>query len=184
MKIVVDIGHPAQVHFFRNFVKAVRAKGHKVLITSTDKDVALKLLDEYNLEHIALGSTGDNFIKKIISIPVLDFKLYRAVRNFKPDLFVGSSSIRSAHISKWMRKPCLMFVDTEATIKEHILYLPFIDYVCTPALFRRDLGKKQIRYEGYHELAYLHPHYFKPNPDAHSFFRMQKEITVKVIYLL
>jgi hypothetical protein len=26
------------------------------------------------------------------------------------------------------------------------------------------LGKKQIRYNGYHELAYLHPNYFTPDP--------------------
>jgi len=30
----------------------------------------------------------------------------------------------------------------------------------------RSASKKQIRYDGYHELAYLHPSCFKPNPDV------------------
>jgi len=166
MKIVVDIGHPAQVHLYRNFIKEMEGKGHEVLITSLDKDVALKLLDQYGFKYINLGSTGSTFFRKVISIPILDYKMYKAVKGFKPDLFLGCASIRGAHTAKLMGKPCVTFSDTEATIKEHILYLPFVDYVCTPSCFRRDFGRKQVRYDGYHELAYLHPSYFKPNPDV------------------
>jgi len=42
--------------------------------------------------------------------------------------------------------------------------LPFTDVVCTPSCFRRDLGPKQVRFNSYYELAYLHPNYFKPDP--------------------
>ncbi|KAF5432073.1 hypothetical protein C5S35_17585, partial [Candidatus Methanophagaceae archaeon] len=38
------------------------------------------------------------------------------------------------------------------------------DAICTPSCFKKDLGKKQVRYNGYHELAYLHPNYFTPDP--------------------
>lgn len=46
------------------------------------------------------------------------------------------------------------------------MYLPFVAAVCTPSCFKGNLGKKQIRYNGYHELAYLHPNNFIPNPDV------------------
>jgi hypothetical protein len=44
------------------------------------------------------------------------------------------------------------------------LYVPFADKILTPSCFIKNFGKKQIRYDGYHELAYLHPNYFTPNP--------------------
>jgi predicted glycosyltransferase len=43
------------------------------------------------------------------------------------------------------------------------LYLPFTTAVLTSGVFHRDFGAKQIRYNGYHELAYLHPKRFSAN---------------------
>jgi predicted glycosyltransferase len=43
------------------------------------------------------------------------------------------------------------------------LTFPFTDVICTPSCFKRDLGHKQVRFNGYKELAYLHPKYFKPD---------------------
>jgi predicted glycosyltransferase len=44
------------------------------------------------------------------------------------------------------------------------LSYPFTTTICTPSCYTRDLGEKQVRYNGYHELAYLHPNRFTPNP--------------------
>ncbi|MBZ0166310.1 MAG: DUF354 domain-containing protein, partial [Candidatus Omnitrophica bacterium] len=95
---------------------------------------------------------------------VLDWKLLRAVKDFSPDLFLGLGSIRCTHVARMLGKHAIIFNDTEATIKEHILYFPFADRVVSPRCFGRDFGKKHIRYDGYHELAYLHPDRFTPNP--------------------
>jgi hypothetical protein len=45
-----------------------------------------------------------------------------------------------------------------------MLYVPFSDAVLTPSCFRKDFGRKHIRYDGYVELAYLHPNVFRPDP--------------------
>lgn len=164
MRIVVDIGHPAHVHFFKHFISESRQKGHEIFITAADKDIALQLLDDYKMEYTKLGSTGKSLIRKIISIPILDYKLWQAVKSFKPDLFMGLASIRATHIAKLLGKHSIIFNDTEATIKEHFLYYPFADRVVSPRCFGRDFGKKHVRYDGYHELAYLHPDRFEPNP--------------------
>ncbi len=164
MRIVVDIGHPAHVHFFKNFIHESRHRGHDILITAADKDVAFELLDDYGLEYVKLGSTGRSLWRKIVSVPTLDWKLWRAVRRFDPDLFLGLGSIRATHVAKVLGKHSIIFNDTEATIKEHILYYPFADRVVSPRCFGRNFGAKHIRYDGYHELAYLHPDRFEPNP--------------------
>jgi len=77
---------------------------------------------------------------------------------------MGLGSIRCTHVARLLGKKSIIFNDTEATIKEHILYYPFADRVVSPRCFGRDFGKKHVRYDGYHELAYLHPDRFQPNP--------------------
>jgi predicted glycosyltransferase len=165
MRIVVDIGHPAHVHLFKNFVWEMEKRGHEILITTSKKDISIQLLDAYGFEYTHLGSYGFSIARKIANIPVMDLRMYRAVKEFNPDMFVGMASVRAAHVSKLMRKISITFQDTEPGIRQDkILYGRFTDAILTPSCFKEDLGKKQIRYDGCHELAYLHPNYFKPNP--------------------
>jgi predicted glycosyltransferase len=112
-----------------------------------------------------MGSYGLSPVTKILNIPVMDLRMYKAVKDFKPDIFVGMGSARAAHISKLLSKYSITLEDTEpGTYQNKALYALFTDVILTPSCFKEDLGKKQIRYDGCHELAYLHPNYFKPNP--------------------
>jgi len=163
MRISIDINHPAHVHFFKNFVLKIKEIGHEVLITASDKDVACALLDNYGFEYIRLGSYGNSIFQKIANIPIMDFNMYRAVKTFRPDLFVGIASARAAHTAFLLRKRCIIFDDTEHAKEQISLYAPFVETICTPVAFSKNLGRKQIRYNGFHELAYLHPKVFTPN---------------------
>ena len=165
MRIAVDINHPAHVHFFKHFVRAVRAAGHQVMITASDKDLALHLLDHYGLEYVNLRSYGHGLLRKIVSLPVMDLRMLRAVRRFRPDLLIGVASVRAAHAAAMLRTRCINFDDSEHARWEVRLYLPFVKQVCTPTCYKRDLGPKQVRFNGYQELAYLHSSRFRPDPD-------------------
>jgi hypothetical protein len=94
--------------------------------------------------------------------------MLKEVIKFKPDILVGFGSIRAAHVSFIIRKPCINFEDTEHSTEQIRFYLPFVDAVCTPSCYAQDLGKKQIRFNGYMELASLHPNRFTPNPSVLS----------------
>ena len=164
MRIVVDINHPGHVHYFKNFVRDVRKHGHEVLVTASEKEITFRLLQEYGLDFVPLGSYGATLAKKALNIPRLDLKMYEAVRKFRPDVFLGFGSIKNAHVSRLLRKPAIAFDDTEPSPVEHMLYVPFTDAILTPSCFRKDFGRKHLRYDGYIELAYLHPGYFTPDP--------------------
>ncbi|HMK46811.1 MAG TPA: DUF354 domain-containing protein [Methanocella sp.] len=164
MKIAVDINHPAHVHYFRYFVREMKKRGHEVLITASEKEISYELLNEYGMEYKRLGTYGISLVDKVKNIPVLDLKLYQAVRDFKPDIFFGFGSIRNAHVSYLMRRPAIAFDDSEPSPIEHLLYVPFTSAIVTPDCFHKDFGKKHVRYNGYTELAYLHPKYFTPDP--------------------
>ncbi|BAI60851.1 conserved hypothetical protein [Methanocella paludicola SANAE] len=164
MRIVVDINHPAHVHYFKNFIWQMQKKGHETLITASEKDISYKLLNNYEFDYIKLGAYGKSLSYKILNIPALDVKMYGAVKKFNPDVFLGQGSIRGAHVSKLMNRPSIALDDTEHAKLEHMLYVPFTDAVLTSTCFRKDFGKKQVRYNGYTELLYLHPNCFKPDP--------------------
>ena len=164
MRIVVDINHPADVHCFKNFIWEMEKRGHEILITASNKEVSYSLLDNYGFPYVKLGSYGTSLLEKMVNIPLLDIRMYRKVKKFKPDIFLGFGSIRAAHVSFLLKKPCINLEDTEHSTGQIRLYLPFVKVVCTPSCYSQNLGKKQIRFNGYLELASLHPHYFTPDP--------------------
>jgi len=164
MRIVVDINHPGHVHYFKQFIWEMKERGHEVLITASEKDITFRLLESYHLDFENMGTYGASLVSKLANIPIIDIRYYRLMKSFKPNIFVGFGSIRAAHVSFLLRKPCINFEDTEHSTEQIRLYLPFVDAVCTPSCYTQDLGKKQIRFDGYMELASLHPNRFTPNP--------------------
>jgi len=67
-----------------------------------------------------------------------------------------------------MRKPHITFTDTENVKLMDSISEPFADVILTSTAYLREHGRRQIRYPGYHELAYLHPNRFKPNHNVYT----------------
>ncbi len=182
MKILIDIGHPAHVHFFRNPIRLLKEHGHEVIITSRDKEFALKLLDELKLEHYPLSAMGKGGIlslgRELLS---RDHALLKVARKARPDIMAAIGGVFIAHVGKMTGIPSLTFYDTEnATLQNAITY-PFSSAVIVPSCYEAWLPKnRHIRYNGYHELSYLHPNYFKASreiaianglaTEGHTFF--------------
>jgi uncharacterized protein len=163
MKILIDINHPGHVHFFRNFMLEAKSLGHEVFITASNKDVAINLLNEFNIPFYQLPSYGKSLMQKAIDIVRIDLCLWKYARKIKPDLMMGIASFRVTHIAKLVGAKSYIFDDTEHSIFEIALYKPFATKIFSPSCFFKDLGPKHQKYKGYHELAYLHPSRFKPD---------------------
>lgn len=166
MRVLVDINHPAHVHFFKHFIKEMQERGHDVIVTASRKDIAFYLLNKYNIDFIDLGSYGNTVTKKAMNVPIMALKMIKVVRKYKPDILIGIASSRIAHAAFLLGKKSYVFTDTEHAKEQIALFKPFATKIFTPDCFRDDLGKKQVRYPGYHELAYLHPNRYRPNPDV------------------
>ena len=78
---------------------------------------------------------------------------------FKPDILLSHGSLVNAFASFFLFKPNLALEDT-GNHEQVRLYKPFTKAIITSSSFPMRYGKKQIFYEGYHELAYLHPDVF------------------------
>lgn len=166
MKIIVEIGHPAHVHQFKNMIWELESRGHKIKVVAKKKEISHYLLNAYNISFEGIGINRIGLLKKAYSVFESDAKLLKISKRFKPDIFISRVSPVSGHVSKLLHKPHVSFADTEHSWLSDIISMPFTDVVITPFSYQRDLGKKQVRYEGYKELAYLHPNYFKPDPSV------------------
>ena len=164
MKLLIGIGHPAHVHFFKNFIHNFQEKGHEVRIIARDKEVTIDLLKKYHLEYELFSGHKRSLMGKLLEIPQNDLIFLKAAKKFNPDILIGINNYTSAHVGIYSGIPSIIFTDTEEAALGNILTFPFATTICTPSCFLNDLGKKQVRYHGYHELAYLHPKYFTPDP--------------------
>jgi uncharacterized protein len=164
MRIMVDIGHPAHVHFFKNFIWEMEKRGHQISVTARDKDVAIQLLKTYNIKHTVIGKMRKGKLNLIREWVGRDFKIYSMARKFRPHVLMGISNPCAAHVAKIIRAKSIVFTDTEHAKFANRITFPLASKILTPSCFTLALSNKHIRYNGYHELAYLHPKYFKPNP--------------------
>jgi len=168
MRIVVDINHPAHIHYFKHFIWEMQKRGHEFLITASKKDISYRLLDAYGFDYVRLGNYGESLIEKAINLLLLDLKMYNAIKDFKPDVCIGSGSIRAAHVAFLLKSKSILLESTDHSNEQHMLYLPFVSTILTPTCFLKKMGEKQIYFNGYKELMYLHPNYFTPNPTVLS----------------
>lgn len=159
MRILIDIGHPAHVHLFRFFAEEMKSKGHQIIFTVREKENELRLLTSFNMPYNLLGRHNSSLLGKVFSLLVSILKTLEVARRFKPDLFLSHGSIIAAVTSWLYRKPHISLEDT-GNNEQVRLYLPFTEAVLTSSAFHKNYGHKQVRYNGFHELAYLHPRYF------------------------
>ncbi|MBM3181629.1 MAG: DUF354 domain-containing protein [Chloroflexi bacterium] len=168
MKILIDIGHPGHVHFYKNAVWKLQERGHDVFFSARDKDVTVSLLEHYKFNYSTLSTIGTGRIGLYREFIQREIGLRKLMSKFKPDIVTGIGGEFIAPIGKLLGIPTIVFTDSEPVPIDKFLTYPIANVICTPACFNKDLGKRQIRYEGYHELAYLSPQYFKPEPTVLS----------------
>jgi len=175
MKILIDIGHPAHVHYFKNFIRIMQNKGHQFLIISRNKEIEHYLLKKYDIPFIDRGKGQKSLIAKAIYYFKAIYFIYKKAKEFNPSVLISFGSPYVAIVSKLIRKPHIVFNDTEHAKLSHFLTDPFSKWILTPSCYKKDLGKKQIRFNGYMELCYLHPNYFVPNASIFDALGLRKD---------
>ena len=175
-KFIFYLGHPAHFHLFKNVIRLLTESGDSVRILIKKKDVLENLLKEANFEYtnIMLGDRGDKKWQIAISLLKRDFEMLKIVRKFKPDLMIGTSA-EITHIGKFLGIPSVVVNEDDCDVVPLFCKLayPFATKILAPNCCR--IGKwesKKIGYEGYHELAYLHPNNFTPNPEVISKYNL------------
>lgn len=184
MRILVGVSHPKHVHIFRNPINSLIEKGHDVEVIAISKNIVEYLLDKYNVKYCVVGNSKFSIYGKFFSLLGWEYKTLKIVREFKPDLVVGRALPHLAHVSALVRKPFVVFEDTELAKLLHKVTVPFASAVVTPQCYLGDFGKKHIRFNGYFELAYLHPNYFSPERSILDYLGISKKENFIVLRLI
>jgi uncharacterized protein len=165
MNILIDIGHPAHVHFFARPIRLLQADGHRILVTSRRKDVALDLLDELGVRHVPLSAAGSGLFGFARELVRRDRALIRTARNFGAERMAEIGGTFIAHATLFTGIPSLVFYDTENARLQNAITYPFASRVLVPDCYQGwTPHRRTLRYRGYHELSYLHPSAFTADP--------------------
>lgn len=163
-KIVFTMTHPHDVHLFRNAIGELSERGYRVHVFVHEKEMTSTLLEMYGIPHKVLAGNHASKTKLFASWSKFGYNLFREARRVQPDLMVAEVGAATAPVSRLLGIESLVFMDAEHATLQNSLVFPFATRICTSTCFWKDIGPKQVRYDGYQELAYLHPDRFKPDP--------------------
>jgi uncharacterized protein len=160
------LGHPAHFHLFRHVITGLRDQDHHVVVGIKKKDVLEHLVRESGFIYVNLQPEGrkDSRWNIALGLAVRDWRLFRMAAETRPTLMVGTSP-EITHVGKILRIPSVVVNedDAEAVPLFAKFAYPLASVILSPESC--SAGKwsgKKAAYDGYHELAYLHPRYFTP----------------------
>ncbi len=169
MKILIDLNHPAQFHLFKNTIKVLNNTEHNVFVFAKTKDILTNLLESEGIKYHNKKKTRRKNTKKamLFSLISQEIGLFKFCMQNRPDIMLGTS-IEICHIGKLLNIPAYIFNEDDAEVVPLVAKLayPFAKGIVAPNVCSTGKwNKSKIGYEGYHELAYLHPNIFTPNYD-------------------
>ena len=175
MRILVDISHPAHVHFFRNAISRWREHGHLLRVVARDKDITLDLLNRFKIPHKVLSKARTGVLGWAGEMLVHTARLLPLVLTFKPHVMLQIGGIFVCPVGRLTLRPAWAFTDTENAALSNFIAFRFANRVFTPQCYNLSHGSGHLRYPGFHELAYLHPRHFSPDPSVLAPFGLKPD---------
>lgn len=163
--VLIDIGHPAHVHLFKNFIWYLKDKGHHVVVVSRDKDMTVRLLDSFQIDHVCISRIKSGAIPMFGELIKRNKAVFKLHKKHKFHLAFGTS-VSIAHLSAISSVRSFILEEDDDDIIPIFTYItyPFATGIIIPQCLRyKKWKKKRIPHRSYHELAYLHPDVFKPD---------------------
>jgi len=178
MNYLFHLGHPAHFHLFKYVIKKLELNNHRVTIIIKKKDVLEKLLIEAGFNYSNYLPEGQKNSKSgmITSIIKRELKMLIHCQDIRYDLMIGTST-EVTHMGKMLgiKSICVNEDDADAIPLFAKYSYPFATEILTPASCNS--GKwdcKAIKYNSFHELAYLAPQYFKPDSSYLNFYGIKR----------
>jgi len=142
-------------------------RGDQVLVVARGKDVLFDLLDTEDWPTVKWPARPATGSKILLTWNILqrELRLLNLARSFRPHLMAGTDLVIT-HVGKILKIPSVIINedDSEAVPMMARLAFPFATAIVAPnCCDQSPANHKKLGYEGYHELAYLHPLYFSPD---------------------
>jgi len=165
MNILIDIGHPGHVHLLHGLSSELISRGHRVFFSVRDIPIAMRLMEHYGMTpYLNLGHKKDSIYGKALTIIKQDIALLKFVQKNHIDIGLSCGVVLN-HVAKLSKMKSIVFDDDDDIVEPLVVKYahPMSNCVMTPNCIHR-ATKHAIYYPGTHELAYLHPNRFTPDP--------------------
>ena len=155
MNIIFYLAHPAHYHLFRNILKKLESKNHKIFITIKKKDVIELLLTENNVLYFNIQPNG----RKSTELGIIKGLAERSLKHFK---FIKqqridtilSSSAELGPIAKLFNIPFINVLEDDLTLFPTYSKVlgPFINSLVVPISCKTGKWEyKTIKYNGFRQ---------------------------------
>jgi hypothetical protein len=165
------MGHPAHFHNIKIVANNLYQKGWEVVFVARGKDVLFNLLENlpYTIYKLPekTSSSKSALIKTVLQ---REKALWKIVNKHHPVLMMGTD-IAITHIGKLTQTPAYILNEDDAEIVPQMVNFGyrFASGIIAPDCCSvSPYESKKISYNGYHELAYLHPNHFTPSKNIYS----------------
>lgn len=159
--------HPAHFHLLKNVIKNLQSKGHYVVVVCQKKDILDELLTNAGIKYfnfLPKGRKSTN-LAMLYSILRQDFLTLKICLKQKPVIMFGTSG-EICHIGRLLNIPSLYLNEDDISVVPLLNYVvyPFAKWILSPIVCQNNKWEyKSLKYDSYHELAYLHPNHFIPD---------------------
>jgi uncharacterized protein len=169
MNILFDLVHPADVNLFKQSILILKEKGHNVILTLRKRGALQRIAESEfpGFKIIIMGSHQKKLGSKIFAFIGREFSFFQLLRKQKVNVAV-CQGVTFGFSCKILGIPLIHHDD------DHEYRFTFLlgKYLSTKDImpdFMPVNGSNFVKYRGFKEIAYLHPDYFKPNPDSLKF---------------
>lgn len=168
MRILVQLSHPAHFHYYHRAICNWQDHGHQVFVLIKTKDILEELVKSAGIPYVNINPVAHRNSKMGIlwDMIVRDWRVFRTCLSQKIDILTGSTS-EIAQIGWLLHKPAVCTGEDDAAVVPAFVRFtaPFLQVRLTPVSCNNGVMEpKTIKYASFHELAYLHPHHFSPDP--------------------
>ncbi len=166
MRVLFDVTHPAQVHFFKQLIWRLKREGHAVLVATREKDVAVPLLEGLGIEYRCLSRKGEGMLGMAGELIERYVRVMALARQFRPDVMLAQTGVSIGLVGALLHIPRLVLEEAEHAKLQQMLGLPFATKIFTGMGYTKDFGARQVRFRGVWVQSYLHPNYYRPGTKA------------------
>jgi predicted glycosyltransferase len=168
MNVLIQLVHPAHFYYYRDTIKDLKSKGHRVILAIITKDMLEDIVQAAGVEYVNICPNplkGKYRWGMIYDMIIRDLRMIKLALRNRVDVISGST-VESAHVGWLLRKPNINIGEDDAYIvpKYTNNIAPFVDVRLSP--YSCDNGKiehKSVHFPGFWKLAYLHPNRFTPS---------------------
>jgi hypothetical protein len=169
LRVLVDIKHPAEAHFFGPLIHHLQARNDSVLVTVHNKPAVAVLLAAKGIEYRKISEVWDGPWGIVATAGVRALKILKLAREFRPHVMVARVGAEIGLAGRLLRIPAVSFDENEYANIQLAATRILAHVMCTGMGYEKSLGRKQRQFRALPQFTYTHPRRFSPSMDGIRF---------------